>query len=173
MAARGLVRRLRCFWRWPLGHAHELVGYVDPVSGRWAARARCIACGHESSLVVGNRRSGVHHANNPLADMLASQGTPRGAPADGKAHALPPGAASAFVVTPPDGGKIAVRCVRVRFDLGLRRTVYCAWPLAGEGATVIAPEFRAAVARAAGLSPAHPWVERLDRELGAELLPVA
>jgi hypothetical protein len=172
--ARALLRRWRCFWHWPVGHAYELIDYVDPLSGRWAARARCVACGRETGLAVGDRRSGVHFSNNPLANMLTNQGAVRTVPASVKIGPGPPSpVASGLVVTAPDGGRIAVRYVQVRFYLGLRRSVYCAWRVGRENGTVVAPEFHLAVARAAGLNPSDPWVDRLARELAAEFVPVA
>ena len=173
MQARALLRRLRCFWRWPVGHAYEVIDFVDPVSGRWAAWARCIACGRETGLAVGNRRTGAHYAGNPLASMLAANGTLRSVPASKASGAAPDRAASSVLLTAPDGAEIAVRYVRVRFDLGLRRRVYCAWRVGGDDPPAIAEDFGSAVARAAGLEPADPWVERLARELAGELVPIA
>jgi hypothetical protein len=174
MRDRLLLRRWRCFWRWPVGHAYELIDYIDPLSGRWAARARCVACGRESGLAVGGRRSGVHYSGNPLASMLANQGAVRTVPASVRLGAGPPeSSAAGFVVTAPDGCAITVRYVHVRFDLGLRRNVYCAWRAGAEGSAAIAQDFSVAVARAAGVEPSHPWVERLARELAGEMALVA
>jgi hypothetical protein len=168
--SRALSRRWRCFWSWPPGHAYELIDYVDPLSGRWAARARCVVCAHQTGLAIGDRKSGVHFANNPLATMLASQGTLRTVPASTKIGTGPPDPrASGFVVSSPHGDEVAVRYVQVRFDVGLRRNVYCAWRLGEENSAVIARDLGVAVARAAGASPSDEWIERLTRQLAGEL----
>lgn len=169
--ARLLLRRWRCFSSWPLGHAYELIPYVDPLSSRWAARARCAACGHECGLAIGERRSGVHFPSNPLASMLANQGTVRTVPASAKTDSGPPDPrAAGFVVVSPAGEEIGVRYVRVRFDLGLRRNVYCAWRVGAlEKPAALSDDFGVAVARAAGGNPSDPWIERLARELAGEM----
>lgn len=168
--SRGRARRWRCFWSWPPGHAYELLDYVDPLSGRWAARARCVVCGHETGLAIGDRESGRDVSGSPLVAMLAAQGTLRRVPASTRGGPGPPDPrASGLVVVSPEGEEVAVRYVRVRFDVGVRRNVYCAWRLGEDGPAVIARDFQGAVARAAGASPSDEWVERLARQLAGEL----
>ena len=154
-----------------MGHAYELLDYVDPLSGRWAARARCVVCAHETGLAIGERKTRRRAGEQPpRGDTRRSGHAPQGSRLDADGPGPPDPRASGFVVASPEGAEeVAVRYVRVRFDVGVRRNVFCAWRLGEEGPAVIARDFQGAVARAAGASPSDEWVERLARQLAGEL----
>lgn len=166
---RTVLRRWRCWGSWPPGHAWEILDYVDPLSGRWTARARCVGCGRESGLAVGKTRHGIVFEQNPLATSLAMQGTTRG-PAAAKIGFGPPGAdRDGFVVRTPDGGDIVVRHVVVRHTFGFRRGVYCAWRPGSASRAAVSHDLPAVLARAAGRTITDPWLERTARQLEGEL----
>lgn len=167
---RGLVKRSRCWWSWPLGHAWELVDYFDQVSGKWAARARCVRCAHETGLAIGTARGGPLLPSKALGTGLLSQSSPYAVPGS-KRLGPSPGSArrSGFVVPVPDVGELVVRHVRVRYPLGIRRTVYCAWLADREGAAAVSTELPVALGAAVGCSPGDAWVLSLSRQLEDEL----
>jgi hypothetical protein len=162
--------RWRCWWSWPLGHAWELVDYFDRVSGKWAARARCVRCGRETGLAIGTARAGAILASKSLGTGMMSQSTPYAVPGSRKLGPSPETLQpSGFVVDLPEIGKVAVRHVRVRHPLGIHRNVYCAWRAGEEGPAAVSTELPVALARAVGRSSAEEWVVNVARQLEDEL----
>ena len=167
---RGVRRHWRCWWSWPPGHSWEILDYVDALSGRWAARARCVVCGRESGLAVGKTAHGVVFQHNPLATSLAMQGTARTVPAAAKIGFGPPGAdREGFVVQTPDGAAVVVRHAAVRRALGIRRSVYCAWRPGSDDLAAVSRDLRAVLSRAAGSEVPDAWLEQTTRQLEDEL----
>jgi hypothetical protein len=167
---RGGRRHWRCWWSFPPGHWWEILDYVDALSGRWAARARCAVCGRESGLTVGRARRGMVFEHNPLATSLAMQGTAPTAPRAVRIGFGPPGAdRGALSVRTPDGADVIVRRVVVRHALGFRRSVYCAWRAEGECLATISRDLRVVLARATRPAPTDTWLEQTTRQLADEL----
>jgi hypothetical protein len=170
LASGDLFQRGRCWWSLPLGHPWELVDYFDQVSGKWAARARCVRCGHETGLAIGTARRGAVSTSKALGTGVLSQSTPYAVPGSKRLGPSPvTGERSGFVVPAPEEGDVVVRHVRVRYPFGIRRTVYCAWRSGDDGPAAVSTELPVALARAVGGSPADEWVLKVARELENEL----
>jgi hypothetical protein len=164
----GLRHRFRCFWSPPLGHPYELLEYVDSLSGKWAARSRCVRCGHESGLAVGEAKHGDVFPGNPLATAMARQGVKRSGP-PAATPGLAPDRPSALTVRTPEGREIAVDHVRVQFLFGRGRTLYWAKPLDGAAPAILDPDLARALARAAGSDAEASWSQQTARSLADEL----
>ena len=167
--ARLALRRWRCWWQRPFGHVDELIDYVDPLSGRWAARTCCARCGRESGLAIGDARHGNVFPNNPLATMLSRQGVKRSVPPAERIGFGPPAERSGVVeIRSPAGTPILVRGLRARFAFGRVRPVYIAAALDVSGLPVVAADLRQALALASGTTD-DQWLDRTARQLEAEL----
>lgn len=163
-----LLRRWRCWWHRPLGHVDELIEYVDRLSGRWAARARCARCGREAGLAVGEAKHGTQF-HDPLATMLSRQGVKVSVPpAEKLGFGPPPGRPGGIEIDGPDGRGIYVRRVRARFALGRSRDVYLAVVLENSASPIFASNLRAALAQVLGPAD-EAWLDRATRQLDAEL----
>jgi hypothetical protein len=164
-----LVRRWRCWWHRPFGHVDELIEYVDSLSGRWAARARCARCRRETGLAVGEPRHGAVFPNQPLATMLSRQGVKVSVPpAEKLGFGPPPGRPGGIALDGPDGRGVYVRRVHARFALGRNRDVYLAVALEHGAVPVFASDLRVALGKA--LRAADPlWLDQSARQLETEL----
>jgi hypothetical protein len=166
---KGLWPRWRCWWQPPFGHVDELIEYVDPLSGRWAARTRCARCARESGLAVGHAKHGAIFPNNPLATMLSRQGVKVSVPPSEKiGFGPPPGRPGGMEIEGPGGKSIYVRRVHARFALGRERDIYQAVLLERGASPIFDSNLRAALAKALGGAD-DVWLERATRELDAEL----
>jgi hypothetical protein len=165
--ARLRLARWRCWWSAPLGHADEVIDYVDALSGRWAARVQCARCGREAALAVRPSRFASVFPNIPLLAMLVRPGTERGVPVRVRGPADARRRGASIEVTTPAGERIVVRRVRVHFALGRGRVVYVA--AAGGRPPSIAPDLGRALVGACGPAIADDWLKRTIRELEAEL----
>ena len=160
--------RWRCWWSPPLGHLDEIVEYVDPVSGRWAARTCCARCGREGGLAVGEASHGNVYAGNPLATALARQGVKRSVPPAEKVGVGPPESGlGEIVVEAPDGQHLRVRKVRARVAFGRHKDMYVAYVAAARLPPASA-HLRAVLVRAAPAAP-QEWIESTARQLESEL----
>jgi hypothetical protein len=164
-----VLRRWRCWWQRPLGHVDELIEYVDPLSGRWAARTCCARCGRESGLAIGDARHGNVFPNNPLATMLSRQGVKRSvSPAERIGFGPPEERAGVVEIRSPAGTPILVRGLRARFAFGRVRPVYIAVTPDASGLPVVAADLRRALTLASGTRD-EQWLDRTARQLEAEL----
>ena len=165
--ARLKLDRWRCWWERPYGHVDELLDYVDGLSGRWAARIRCVRCGREAALPVGDRTHVASHQKNPMTLFVPRQA--------GRALPLPkrvglgppPRLESGVALELEDGRRVLVRAVEATLSFGRRRTLY----LAGAETTrpVVSAELRSALGRAcAGADDA--WLDATARQLEPELI---
>jgi hypothetical protein len=169
-----LLRRWRCWWERPLGHVDEMIEYVDPLSGRWAARIRCARCARETGLAVGYPQHGAVFPGNPLATMMSRQGFKRSAPPSEKFGAGPPSLRPGWIeVETPEAELISLRCVRARLALGRIRQVYLAVPFGSPALPEAAFELRTALAAAGGKSADAPWLDRVVAQLEPELRPAS
>jgi hypothetical protein len=162
MAALNL-RGWRCWWQPPFGHVDELLDYVDALSGRWTARIRCVRCGRESAVTVGERGD-LALPNNPMT-MLVPRQSGRSLPPR-RAGLAPTRGHGQVELTLPDGGQVAVRAVAAQLSLGRRRTLYLA--AAGGRHPVVSGNLRAALGRACPRAD-EAWLDRAARQLEAEL----
>jgi len=163
------LRRWRCWWHPPFGHVDELLDYVEPLSGRWAARIRCARCGREKGLAIGQPRHGNVYPNNPLATMLSRQGVRRSLPPGKTLGVGPPSDRPGGIeIESPDGTRVLVRSLAARLALGRLRTVYLAVAVDGERPPAVSRDLRTALGRVCG-SADEQWLERMRRQLEAEL----
>lgn len=163
-----LGARARCIWTPPLGHAYELIEYVDAVSGRWAARSRCVRCGAEQGLAVGEAKHGNVFPGNPLATSLSRQGVKRSTP-PAATRGYAPVRPSAIVLHAPNGREVAVDRVRVRFLFGRVKSLYWAKALDAGGLATLEADLERALAQAAALPTDAAWLREVARGLEDEL----
>lgn len=149
--------------------AYELIEYVDAVSGRWAARLRCVCCGVEQGLAVGEAKHGASYPGNPLATALSRQGVKRSAP-PAATRGNTPVRPSAIVLHAPNGRDVAVDRVRVRYLLGRDRILFWTKPVDSGGLAVLHADLERALAQAAGVGVAAVWARETARSLEDELL---
>jgi len=163
------LRRWRCWWQPPFGHVDELIDYVEPLSGRWAARIRCARCGREKGVAIGQPRHGNVYPGNPLATMLSRQGVRRTFPPGQRLGLGPPhDRPGAVEIESPDGTRVLVRSLAARLPLGRLRTVYLAVPVDGARPPVVSRDLGTALERVCrGVD--EQWLERTRRQLEAEL----
>jgi hypothetical protein len=146
-----------------------MIDYVDPLSGRWAARICCARCGRETGLAVGDARHGNIFPNNPLATMLSRQGIKRSVPPAEKIGFGPPAKRPGAVeIQSPAGVPIRVRALKARFAFGRIRTVYLAAALDASRLPTVSADLRRALALVSGPTN-EQWLERTARQLEAEL----
>jgi hypothetical protein len=138
---------------------------VDGLSGRWAARIRCVRCGREKAVSVGERGDLRLLPKNPLTMYVPRQGgralPPRKLPGVGPARG--PGQVELAL---PNGNRVAVRALSAHLSLGRRRRLYIA--AGGDGQPVVSRDLRTALARACRDAD-EAWLDRTARQLEAEL----
>jgi hypothetical protein len=163
------LRGWRCWWHPPFGHVDELIDYVEPLSGRWAARIRCARCGREKGLAIGLPRHGNVYPGNPLATMLSRQGVRRSFPPGKKIGVGPAGdRPGAVEIETPDGTRVLVRSLAARLAFGRLRIVYLAVAVDGAPPPVVSRDLLTAHERVCG-GVNEQWLERMRRQLEAEL----
>ena len=138
---------------------------MDGLSGRWAARIRCVRCGRETAVSIGERGDLRLLPNNPLTMLVPRQGgrglPPRKLPGVGPARG--PGQVELAL---PDGSRVAVRALSAHLSLGRRRKLYIA--ACGEGQPVFSRDLRTALAGACPKA-GDGWLDGTVRQLEPEL----
>jgi hypothetical protein len=163
--ARLVPRAWGCWWQPPFGHVDEVLDYVDGLSGQWAARIRCVRCGRETAVSIGERGDLRLLPNNPLTMLVPRQGG-RGLPPrrlSGVGPARGPGQVELGL---PDGSRVAVRALSAHLSLGRRRTLYIA--ACEDGRPVVSRDLKTALGRACR-EVDDAWLDRTARQLEAEL----